>query len=119
MIENFPARFFVFNWYRLGIGIEAEYGCTEGLVKTTILKVSSDVIETNSTLKSFNVFDVDDENNETTLIGKTKKIVTKTSRFSAVFALAFYNSVDPSSNPLKYKDFSLQTCWERIYMVGQ
>lgn len=23
-------RFFIFNWYRLGIGIEFEYSCTEG-----------------------------------------------------------------------------------------
>ena len=62
--------FFVFNCYRLGIGIEAEYGCTEGLQRTTTIKVANDVIEGNSTLKSYVVFAVDSETNETTLIGK-------------------------------------------------
>jgi hypothetical protein len=63
-------RFFVFNCYRLGIGIDSEWGCTEGLVKTSTLKADSDVIAGNATLSRLTVFAVDAETNETTLIGE-------------------------------------------------
>ena len=62
-------RFFVFNCYRLGIGIEAEWSCTEGLEKTVTLKVANEDIPGNSTLSSYVVNEVDSETNETTLIG--------------------------------------------------
>ena len=54
----------------MGIGIEAEHGCTEGLEKTTTLRVSTDDIDSNSTLKAYDVFAVDNDKNETTLIGE-------------------------------------------------
>lgn len=60
--------FFVFNCYRLGIGIESEWSCTEGLEKTVTLKVASEEIQGNSTLSSYVVYEVDSETNETTLI---------------------------------------------------
>ena len=69
--SHFPTfdRFFVFNCYRLGFGIEAEWSCNEGLEKTVTLKVANEDIPGNSTLSSYVVYEVDSETNETTLIG--------------------------------------------------
>lgn len=60
--------FFGFNCYRLGIGIDAEWGCTEKLNETSTLKVSNEFIEGNSTFKNLHLFAVDQENNVTTFI---------------------------------------------------
>jgi hypothetical protein len=54
----------------LGIGIESEWSCNEGLEKTVTLTVDTDEIEGNSTLQSYSTFAVDSETNETILIGK-------------------------------------------------
>ncbi len=93
--------FFIFNCYRLGIGIESEYGCTEGLDKTTTLTVFSEAIDTNSTLKSYDVFAVDAENNETTLIGNAHRhLIGSDTRFTLVidkFGLISYQFLPPGA----------------------
>lgn len=61
-------RFFVFNWYRLGIGIDAEWSCTEGLQATQTVRASNEDLERNETLRGYFVSSVDSEN-VSTLVG--------------------------------------------------
>ena len=65
----FVFRFFGFNCYRLGIGIDYERYCSNDLQKSTVLEnVPSEEIADNATLYSMTVISRDESTNETDLL---------------------------------------------------
>lgn len=63
---NMSVRFFGFNWYRVGVGIDYEWGCQQGLNHSISTKVDND--EINETLQALPILAVDDVKNSTTFL---------------------------------------------------